>query len=198
MSGLSTWTDIHFPPLCQPLKLLAEQTIFDNKLYSKFEGCITVCCDPQTWDDDWHKWLIQEPNVWLTYGCHPENANSYFDNGNELKLKKFLQYQRVVALGEIGLDETYYEKGQPKSVQVKVFKRQIQIIKSLERPLPLVIHLRASKSNTEVYKLARLILIENGLGAWKIHLHCFNQTLERKIMARIFSKHKIRICTEWF
>lgn len=41
--------------------------------------------------------------VWGAVGCHPKNALDFTDEA-EYKLRQMLKHQRIVALGEIGLD----------------------------------------------------------------------------------------------
>ena len=53
MHGLSTWVDTRKPPLCQPLQHLRKQGSLKDSFNSKFEGCISVCCDPLIWTDTW-------------------------------------------------------------------------------------------------------------------------------------------------
>ena len=47
--------------------------------------------------------LSKEGNVWLAFGCHPKNARD-FGRRSEDGLLRCLKNERVVALGEIGLD----------------------------------------------------------------------------------------------
>jgi len=175
------WHDKRSPPPSQALEILHKEYRLTEKVKSKFEGCISVCCDVERWNDEWYHWLTKEDNVWLTYGCHPANASS-FEDWAESELLKLLSYPRVVALGEIGLDETYYSRSQGASLetQKKVFKRQLQIAKTMNKAV--CIHLRAAEENGKVWKLAKQILIESCLPKdWKIHMHCFNNTLENAL-----------------
>jgi TatD DNase family protein len=127
------------PPDCQPIEHLKAQEQFKDAFGSKFEGCISVCCDPPTWTKTWYEWLIRENNVWLTYGCHPAKA-ALFDESAETTLQMLLSFPKVVALGEIGLDETYYERqGATQEVQIDAFKRQVEIARRMNKSL--VIHL---------------------------------------------------------
>lgn len=136
---------------------------------SKFEGCISVCCDPELWQEKWFEWLIQDPNVWLTYGCHPGKAN-IFDSLHEKWMRNKLNHPRVVALGEIGLDDTFYDKVS-KIDQIKVFKTQLDIAKTMQ--VPICIHLRG-----DVIKDAEIILENSGLpNDWNIHMHCFTYSV---------------------
>lgn len=88
--------------------------------------------------------LSQEyPNIWSIIGWHPTEAGSYTP-----AVEKFLQThltdEKVVALGEIGLD--YHWMEDPKDVQEKVFRRQIAIAKEFH--LPISIHMREAIEDT--------------------------------------------------
>lgn len=154
-------------PNCQPITQLMKN--FADEFPLKFYGCISVCCDPFTWKKSWYKWLTQENNIWLTYGCHPSRAR-LFDDEAERTLRSMLKYKKVVAVGEIGLDETYYIKSASEEEQVRVFKKQIQIAQEFK--LPICIHLRSDGG--DLFERTQEILEESQLPAtWKIHMHFF-------------------------
>lgn len=78
-------------------------------------------------------------DVWATVGLHPHDAKDGFD-----ELLPFLGAERVVAIGECGLD--YYYKHSDRQVQREMFGRQISIANELH--LPLVIHTRDAWTET--------------------------------------------------
>lgn len=81
--------------------------------------------------------------IYSIIGWHPTEAGSY-TNEIETRLYEQLTRPKVVALGEIGLD--YYWMEDPKEVQAKVFKRQIEIAKEFN--LPISIHTRDAMEDT--------------------------------------------------
>lgn len=88
--------------------------------------------------------LSQEyPEIYSIIGWHPTEAGSY-NREVEAFLQIHLTDDKVVALGEIGLD--YYWMEDPKEVQAKVFRRQIAIAK--EHHLPISIHTREALEDT--------------------------------------------------
>lgn len=179
--GLKKWEDSRKPPTCRPLETLLKHKSVKEDFASSFEGCITVCCDPINWKIEWYEWLTQENNVYLTYGCHPAKAK-FYEDCTEFELYKLLSKPKVVALGEIGLDEICCnrEKGPSMDTQIKVFKRQILV--AIKTNMPIVIHLRSIKSGGEVWEKAKKIMVDCGLPSdWKIHMHCFNQSLENAL-----------------
>lgn len=87
-------------------------------------------------------------NVISVVGCHPTEAK-HFDADFEKQLHEWLELPNVYMLGEIGLD--YYWDTSAKSVQEKVFRRQINIAK--EHNLPITIHNR--DATADVYRIIK-------------------------------------------
>lgn len=109
----------------------------------------------------------QYPDVYLTLGWHPTEAGSYSDEV-EAYLRKVLKHDKVIALGEIGLD--YHWMEDPKEVQIEVFKRQIALSKTLD--LPFVVHTRDALEDT--YQVIK----EAGVGPRGGIMHSFSGSLE--------------------
>jgi len=78
-------------------------------------------------------------NVYSACGVHPHDAKSY-DKSVEKEIIKFTENNKVVSIGEIGLD--YYRDLSPRDIQKKVFKEQLRIAE--DRDLPVIIHTRDS------------------------------------------------------
>ncbi|MCK1169258.1 TatD family hydrolase [Streptococcus uberis] len=83
------------------------------------------------------------PDIYATIGWHPTEAGSYNQDVEEM-IVSHLKDPKVIALGEIGLD--YHWMEDPKEVQIKVFKRQIQLSKDYD--LPFVVHTREALEDT--------------------------------------------------
>ncbi len=84
-------------------------------------------------------------NLYASVGIHPERINKIKDLAQTIQqLKKIATNNRVVAIGETGLD--YYYLGtelnltETKSLQEKLFIAQIELAKELS--LPLILHVR--------------------------------------------------------
>lgn len=82
-------------------------------------------------------------HIYAAAGIHPENAAEVPENW-ESELERLLKRDKVVALGEIGLDYHYPEP--PKDVQRGVFVKQLEIAKRLD--MPVVIHSRDACADT--------------------------------------------------
>lgn len=81
--------------------------------------------------------------IYAAVGIHPEYAAEVPENW-ETELERLLKRDKVVALGEIGLDYHYPEPS--KDVQRDVFVRQLEIAKRLD--MPVIIHSRDASGDT--------------------------------------------------
>jgi TatD DNase family protein len=103
----------------------------------------------------------KHPEVFCTLGVHPHDAKD-FKKAKDFMLKN-LENDKVVAVGEIGLD--FYYDNSPREEQRSVFLEQMEIAQDLR--LPVQIHTRDAEPETiEVLKLFS--------GKVKGILHCFS------------------------
>jgi TatD DNase family protein len=79
------------------------------------------------------------PEVYAAVGVHPNDGSSWED-GTITRLRELAAHQKVVAVGEIGLD--FYRDRTPHDLQKKIFQEQLDLAAELE--LPVVIHTRES------------------------------------------------------
>lgn len=84
-----------------------------------------------------------EPWLYGTQGIHPHEAESYSD-AVEKELRAHGGDEKIVAIGEIGLD--YFYDRADREVQKDVFRRQLQIACDLNQPV--VIHSREADDDT--------------------------------------------------
>lgn len=106
-------------------------------------------------------------HIYSIIGWHPTEASNYTKEV-EKRLEQQLIQNKVVALGEIGLD--YYWKTATKEEQEKAFRRQIALAKSLH--LPISIHTREALVDT--YR----ILKEENIHTIGGIMHSFSGTVE--------------------
>lgn len=105
-------------------------------------------------------------SVFATVGVHPHHAKYWKDSDSE-RIKQLIQSSnKVVALGEIGLD--YHYDNSPRDVQRNVCEVQLALAKELE--LPAVIHNRDS--------IADLMQIMDRMKPQKAVLHCCTEKWE--------------------
>lgn len=82
-------------------------------------------------------------DLYATLGVHPHEA-ALFDDAAEVYIRTHAIHEKVVAVGEIGLD--YYYDHCDRTVQRQVFARQLQL--AVECGLPVVIHTREADEDT--------------------------------------------------
>ena len=104
-------------------------------------------------------------NVFAAIGMHPQNVgdlpNKYLDI-----LEELAQKQKVVALGEIGLD--YHYDTVEKKLQQRCFEEQLELAKNLK--LPVIVHSRDAAEDT-------LAILKNAKPQ-RFVVHCFSYSLE--------------------
>ncbi len=104
-------------------------------------------------------------NLYLAVGIHPHEAKNV-TNDDIKQLKRFAQNEKVVAIGETGLD-FYYDFSRA-AEQTRLFAAHLQI--AAESNLPVIIHSRKSFEDTLD------VLDKHGAGVRKILFHCFGYT----------------------
>ena len=109
--------------------------------------------------------------VYAAVGIGPENIDDVTDRDIE-QIKLLAKTDKVVAIGEIGLD--YYWTKETKDKQIEVFKSMLEIAKELN--LPVIVHSR--ESINDVYNLVKEY---NVVGI----MHCYSGSTE---MAKEFIK----------
>ncbi len=101
----------------------------------------------------------------VAYGFHPTELNELNEADWEY-LEKTIQNERVVALGEIGLD--YYWDEVSKEVQDACFRRQMDLAKKYD--LPVIIHMRDATQDT--------LAILKEYAPVKGIMHCYSGSVE--------------------
>ena len=109
----------------------------------------------------------QYDNIYAAVGVHPHSAKEMDDSTIEI-LKSFTNREKVIAIGEIGLD--YYYDNSPREIQQKRFIEQLNLAKEVE--LPVIIHTReAAKDTFDIIKEAQD-------GSLEGVMHCFSGSVE--------------------
>lgn len=105
--------------------------------------------------------------IYAAVGVHPHDVKDMDETTLET-LRSLSQKEKVVAIGEIGLD--FYYDYSPRDAQRYWFKRQIQLAR--EVGLPIIIHER--DAHQEVFD----ILKEERAGELGCVMHCFSGSVE--------------------
>lgn len=105
--------------------------------------------------------------IYAALGIHPDEVGD-LNEAAFLHLKSMSLGEKVVAIGEIGLD--YYWDNQPRDIQKQWFIRQLDLAR--ERSLPVIIHSREAAADT------LLIMKEHAQGLSGV-IHCFSYSLEQ-------------------
>lgn len=105
--------------------------------------------------------------IYASVGVHPHEVSSMNYESIET-LKKLAQNEKVVAIGEIGLD--YYYDNSPREIQKEWFIKQIELANELK--LPIIIHDRDAHQDTfdiiKKYKSSEIGCV----------IHCFSGSVE--------------------
>lgn len=102
-------------------------------------------------------------NVMLTCGTHPLNQE---DETDLARLIHLAQHERVIAIGETGLD--YFYAPETKALQLDSFRKHVKAALKLNKPL--IIHTRDAQQDT-----LAILREENAQQVGGI-LHCFTET----------------------
>lgn len=103
-------------------------------------------------------------DVWAAVGFHPHEAKDC-DDAAFAEVEQLARDERVVAIGEIGLD--YHYMHSPRETQIAVFERHIDLAKRLD--LPVIVHNRESTDD-----MVEILARSGGRGI----LHSFTENLD--------------------
>ncbi len=106
--------------------------------------------------------------IYATVGMHPHDAQHWSDTVRD-ELATLARHQRVVAIGETGLD--YYYDLSPRDAQRDVLRQEIRLAREVGKPL--VLHIR------EAWDDALTILDEEGASEVGGVVHCFTGDAEQ-------------------
>ena len=106
--------------------------------------------------------------IYAAVGVHPHDVSELDDSAIDTLRKLATENEKVVAIGEIGLD--YYYENSPREVQKEWFKKQIELANELK--LPIIIHDRDAHGDTfEIIKNTKIPEIG-------CVIHCYSGNVE--------------------
>ena len=106
-------------------------------------------------------------DIYAAVGWHPVDAIDYREEHLDW-LEELTSHEKVVALGEMGLD--YHWDTSPKDVQEEVFRKQIRLAKKVN--MPIIIHNREATAD-----VLRILQEEHAEEVGGI-MHCYSATQE--------------------
>ena len=110
----------------------------------------------------------QHDDIYASVGAHPHYAKDHLDLTAE-RLIELGSHERVVGVGETGLDQHY--KHSPFEDQVQVFRAHANAAHALDKTL--IIHTREADE-----AMAQLLEEEAGKGPLRILMHCYTSGAE--------------------
>jgi len=150
-----------------------EQKDYENDLEEVINKCknegivgiITSCCHPKDLKRSLEIIEKYKNYVFLSVGLHPE----YIKEISEKEKDNLLDWieknkEKVVSIGEIGLDYFWVKKPEWREKQKELFRELLEFSREIRKPV--TIHLR------DAYEDGIKILEESGIE--KVHLHMFN------------------------
>jgi len=105
--------------------------------------------------------------VYGAVGIHPHETKDW-DSGLLSEIEELANHEKIVAIGEIGLD--YHYDFSPKEKQIEAFKAQIELALKLNKPI--IVHNR--ESDLDLMEITKPYC---GSGL-KAQFHCFNGSLD--------------------
>lgn len=87
--------------------------------------------------------LLNKEEIYGALGIHPEEVENYQESDLAI-LEKNIAYEKIVAIGEIGLDYHYGKEN--KEAQIKLFETQLALAEKYN--MPVVIHSREATLDT--------------------------------------------------
>ena len=106
------------------------------------------------------------PHVYAAVGLHPENCHDFQPEQIE-RLRQLAQQEKVVAIGEVGLDY-YWEENPPRALQQEALRRQLALAEELK--LPVIFHDREAHGDS--------LAIVREFPAVRGVFHCFAGSVE--------------------
>ena len=167
-------THAHLDMLDDPARALARAALASLGLVvtvtSIHERAVETCASIDAWRAQARVMLdeagfvdVNVPEVRIMVGGHPQDASKMTDEGRAL-IRKIAQDERVVGIGETGLD--YFYETSPRVEQRAIFAEELRLADELD--LVACLHIR------DAHDEALEILRETGMPRAGAILHCYN------------------------
>ena len=163
------YIDIHSHLNLEPLS--ENQEVILQRMRDGGIGTITVGTGMET-----SKMAIEiaEKNsglCWATIGFHPCDGHVPDRESDWDEMEQLAKHEKVVAIGETGLDYFRDQSSETKTKQVEIFKKHIALAVKVNKPL--MLHVRASKGTDDAYYDA-LEILKSEQYAGRANFHFFS------------------------
>ncbi len=152
--------------------------VYEQSLNNGILGMICVGTDAKSSAES-QKFAAVREHAWCSVGLHPHEAKNW---QVELPvIESLVNLDRVVAVGEIGLD--YYYLNSSRQAQLKAFKVQLRL--ACANNLPVILHIRSSKTSpTDAFEDAFKLIDEFAGVRGVVHSFSGGVQLMRDIVGR--------------
>ena len=137
--------------------------LLDEMLASDVGGIINCGCTVKSSETSIY-YAEKYSQIYAAVGIHPQNAAEESKDALQ-KIALLAKHEKVVAIGEIGLD--YHYDYTPKEMQIEYFEKQILLAKELD--LPVIVHDREAHQDC-----VEMLLKHRPKGV----MHCFSGSVE--------------------
>lgn len=162
MRLFDTHAHLHFPDLVADL-----DAVLDRAREAGVAAMVTIGTDRET-NPAAVALAERVPGVWATVGIHPHDVAETSDDDYAAMESLAHASDKVVAIGEIGLD--FFRNLSPPDVQVGAFRRQLRLARQLGKPV--VLHVR------DAHAEALAVLAEERVQDVGGVMHCFSADVE--------------------
>ncbi len=157
---IDTHCHLTYEPLCNRV-----DDVLKRAVEAGVDRMITVGTSPE--DSVRTVALVERcEKVYATVGVHPHHAAEWVDRGDfDATMREVFRNPRVVALGEMGLDNHYDDP--PIEDQRRVLQWQLEIAAELNDGSPIIIHNR--EATDQILEALR----DSGIPGGRFVFHCF-------------------------
>ncbi len=137
-------------------------------------GMLSINCEIAAEFDELLDLVKPQKNVWCTIGTHPHDSGVEAEKNITLEqlCRKALSHEKVVGIGESGLD--YFYKNSPVDDQQASFRKHIRAC--IETDMPLVIHAR--DADEDIIRIVREEAGKDNQKNLRGVFHCFSSGAE--------------------
>ncbi len=126
------------------LKQMSLDEILEKSRDQNIEKIITIAVEPDNLDAALN--LANSYDfIYCSQGIHPHDARLCESKHLDLIKSRCLNEEKVIAVGEIGLD--FHYNNSPKDIQMDIFRKHLQI--ACDVNLPVIIHTRDADAETK-------------------------------------------------